>query len=362
MSDLVLEIAPGYTVRGFLAADQTDPVCTGFSIFEFLDTIARRHKPYSTPGGGFSQAYWQRIANHPCLVNMPIFWANLLTSSGRRRHPFQVTTASGLLLLLTVVETRLPNAKEQPQPKPPAEQSAPLTPQEISAIFADPVRKAEFIAKLKEHNNPTPIPKQKINAELNATVADTLERFIAGDRSKLRVIDAAALKHEQNSTPQPTTSNHLGPKPVLFRCAGRVVMGTHHPDIDEPVFSVYAFIDITRNPNSDESTSFYYTRKLWKVATKQKLPFVREAVLAHIRCNLHTIRMTVVPALPMSKLEQVVYFLVNYTKNKKKTRAIDESTFKHNLYEPISQNTLIELSNIFRKFEKGDSSFIKECL
>ena len=165
MSDLVLEIAPGYTVRGFLAADQTDAGHAGFSIFEFLDVIARRHKPYSRPGGGFSQAYWQRIADHPFLANMPIFYANLLTPSGRRRYNFQVTTASGLLLLLTVVETRLPNAKEQPQPpKPPAEPTAPLTLQEMNAIFADPVRKAEFIAEIEEHNNPKPLPKQKINA------------------------------------------------------------------------------------------------------------------------------------------------------------------------------------------------------
>ena len=87
---------------------------------------------------------------------------------------------------------------------------------------------------------------------------------------------------------------------------------------------------------------------------------MREAFLVEIRCNLATKRMTVVPALPMSQLEQVVYFMVNYT-NTKKRRVTGDSEFKNGPYEPITKNTLIELGNTFKKFENGDSSFIKEC-
>jgi hypothetical protein len=374
MSDLVLEIAPGYTVRGFLAVDQTDLVCATFSIFEFLDTIARRHKPYSRPGGGFSQTYWQRIANNPLLVDMPIFLVNLLASSGRRRHPFQVTTAAGLLQLLAFVETILPNAKEQPQPKPPVEQSGPFTQQEMYVIFADPVRKADFLAKLQEHNNPTQIPKQKINAELNSTVADTLQRFIAGDRSMLRVIRKAIAnnttttqtisKHEQNTISlnhtQASISNDVNPRDVFFHCMDHVIMGTHHPGIDEPVFSVYDIIEITRNHGGDQQR-FYYTRHMWKVITKKYPLYEREAVKANIRFSLTSAKRMMTPALPMSKL----YFLFNFIRNYAKDRSIDALNNKRcrgmkkcGTYEPLSLEVVSVFLGLLGKFTKGDTSMI----
>jgi hypothetical protein len=376
MSDLVLEIAPGYTVRGLLAADQTDPVYAGFSIFEFLDTIARRHKPNAKPGGGFSQAYWQRAANDPLLVDMPVSYANLLAPSGRRRHPFLVTTAAGLLQLLTFVQIRLPNAKPlpHPQPKPPVERSEPFTQQEINEIFADPVRRADFLAKLEEHNNPQPKPKQKINAELNATVADTLERFIAGHRSMLCVIantitnntstPQTISKHEQNATalhhPQASISNDVSPRDVYFRCMDHVVMGTHHPGIDEPVFSVYSTIEITRNHGGIEQR-FYYTRRMWEVITKKYPLYEREAVQASIRYSLFSTKRIMTPAVPMSK----IYFLFNFIRNYAYDRSLDafnnkrsRGMKKNGTYEPLSTEVVTAFLGLLGKYTKGDTSMI----
>jgi hypothetical protein len=336
MSDLVLEIAPGCTVRGFLAPDQPDTRCTVFSIFEFLDAVVRRHKPNSKPGGGFAQAYWQRVKHDPLLVHVRTSVAHLRAASGRGRYPFQVTTAAGLACILAFAESKLRELKKQSTPQP--EPSWPA-----------------------------------LQRQMQATVAHTLQRFLAGDSSMLREIhdastpannaapQASLSDHEHQTTPNNTVSNDVAQPDVFFRFADHVVMGTHHPGVDEPVFSVYSFIDITRNKTLDHHR-FYYTRRIWEDASKKKLSFVSHSVMANIRCNPNTKRTSRTPALPMSKLQDIVFFLVRDAKDKV-ARVRDKCPYrgmwKHKLYQPICQNILLKLGVFFRKYEQGDKSMIK---
>jgi hypothetical protein len=371
MSDLLLDIAPGHTIRGSVALDLPGPVLAVFCIFEFLDTTARRHKPNSKPGGGFAQAYWNRIEKDPRLSHIPITVAQIRAHSGRRSYANLVTTADGLLQILAIVQEKLPFDKDQPQTQTPPRQIKFWSNEEMADIFSDPVRSAQFIQDLERSRNPPPPQKQKINTELNATVADTLQRFIAGDRSMLRVIDASYV-HDDNTAPQESLSNDLAPqvslsnhpttRHVYVRVAGHDVMGTYHPGIDDPVFSVYTFIEITRNHETYKH-SLYYTRKIWEIAGERKLSFVKEAVMANIRCNKQTERISRTPALPLLMLKDLLRFIIYEAQDLERNwrnNTLYRGMWRNKVYKPIEQNILDEFNRFYSPFDKGDRSMIKD--
>jgi len=361
MSDLLLEIAPGYVLRGLLAPDKPDQIDAGFSIFEFLDVVARRHKPDSKPGGGFSQAYWQRLQKDPRLAHIPVFVANLLTPSKRRRHTFDVTTATGLLQLLPIIQAKLPKAKEPSQPPPPLEHNHPLVGMDIRAVFADPVLKAQVEALWERHHNPN---KQKINADLIATVTDTLQRFIAGDRSMLRVIESVSetiSEHNQINCMPESVSERISQRDVYFRFQGHEIMGTYHPDIDEPVFSVYMFINILRNDDSNADRK-YYTRYVWDLAKKRTIDCVSYSVMAKIRANRKTRWSIITPALPIDQLTMLLDFVTSYAgfKAKKKFEGKPCTGMrKDKSYTRIPKEIYFGLKRLLLTYEEGDRSMIK---
>jgi hypothetical protein len=343
-----------------LAPDKPDQIDAGFSIFEFL-VIARRHKPDSKPGGGFSQAFWQRLQKDPRLAHIHIYVAKLRAASGRGRYAFNVTTATGLLQLLPIIQAYLPKAKEPSQPPPPTEHNHALAGMDIRAVFADPVLKAQFEILWERHHNPN---KQKINADLIATVTDTLQRFIAGDRSMLRVIESVSetiSEHNQINCIPESVSEHISQRDVYFRCHGQYIMGTYHADMDKPVFSVYMFINISRNEDSNADRK-YYTRHVWDLAKKQKLECVSYSVMAKIRVNRMTRLSTMTPALPMDQLYPLLSFMDSYASVRAKKSSEGRPLTgmrKNKLYEPFPKEIYDKVDRLLLAYEKGDRAMIK---
>jgi len=394
MSDLLLEIAPGHTVRGFLAHDNTDCLLSVFCVYDFLDAVARLHGPEPHKRGPFSRNLWDNLTS-----GAPNTLRSLASTAPIRKsfHAMQwlkypVLTARGLLELLVLVQSHLPHAKASKNidntssvntkslwyqilpidlqdktlktmtseeglarfgnPETIAAQhdhkDKIISMEEMAQIMSDPVRKVEYITRLEEYRNlkheskSTSNSTPKINTTLTVTVTETLNRFINGDHSMLQII--GTLPKTYTITKQAKAA--IAPRNVILHVSDRIVMGVDYSGTTEPVFSVYAMIDVLGWRLSGQRVAHNYAQNMWEDMKNDKRPNMTPYVMARISCNETSMQRKLTPAMTLSNLRFVCMYVI----------------FKHkesNKYTEISDDVKNTINMLLLKIENRDRSILE---
>ena len=247
MSDLLLRLAPGAVIRGthapdaLDALDAPDPV---FSVFDFIDVFGRP-PAHNRKCGAFSRDVWDRLTSpqsrfRVAIVGLAVDAPIRVSVKVRRSTSTPSMTVPDLQTLMHFVELNLQN-----------------------------------FMRIGDNG-----------AHVRHNAADTLVRFVAGDRSMLEEIPVRtgkrSVKHQLSHgddisdsqintkrTKHTSTANTDTPDLVLHLTHGKVVRGTTIPEMSDQVFSVYDFIDIVDNQLSRQRKCPMFSRHLWKRLTHE---------------------------------------------------------------------------------------------
>ena len=382
MPDLILTIAPGHDVRCFLPPDQPDPLLAGFRIFDFLEAVAHLPNAHRNKDDGFPNQHWKAMQKENSVefaaFNALVFDADIKALNIDRRKKHKATTAHGLVLLLAIVKQRLSvqqspvnlipldaQLPRQDLPDPSSHDYMYLPEAEKVKIKLELTRRNEedcrrFLVykaneEIQKQNQKILQHKPKIDTQLISVVTDTLQRFIGGDHSMLREYDPDKKTQKKDLHQKNAQGN------VFFRCMDRVVMGVYHPQLQELVFSVYDCIDLGRNHGTRRQRHFY-VHKMWDDMKRKIHPSVVRSVNASILRGPTSTIPVFQPALRMSDLYDLFSYVVDDAADKAYRASCDKpykGMHMNRPYTPVKQNIRKAISDIFKRFQKGDDSFIE---
>ena len=422
MYDLILTIAPGHTVRGVLATDQTDLHFAVWVIYDFLHAF-RPLKEHSKSGGGYANTYWERMKkeNSPAFVELQAFLseADILAPPGKkqRRHKYAVIATEGLLRLLAIVEERLPPEKKSNRNQAKTKPGNPslwlpdstlattsssttgnttgkrdMTDAEFQAMLADPVRRNEYYAPqdtsslsepvmtdtefqamladpVRRNEYYAPKPTQKMNASHIATVKDTIERFIACDNSMLSVVD-------QNTRVEKNTTANVTSHDVFIRHSGCIIIGVQNPSMSEPWVSVYSFINAERHFNSEPLVT-NYARRLWERVTKTRRDIVKRSTEENVLVSVGSKKTYQTPVMKVSDLDLLFEYMLedaaktsfwvtkkkdNHTRKERESFESTKGLRKQKNYAPMNKKAKHEYYTLLKRIEEKDTTLFETSL
>ena len=334
MRDLLLRLTHDAVIRGSRAHD-ADPVSSVFSVFDFIDVVGRP-PAHNRKRGAFSRDVWARLTSpqsrfRVAIVALAVDAPIRASVKVRRSTSTPCMTVPALQTLMHFVELDLQNF-------------------------------------LRVGDN---------GANVRRNAADTLARFVAGDRSMLEEIPVRSDKrsavkrkliHDDDvvdaeihakKIKHTSTANTDTPDLILHLTPGKVVRGTITPDTFTQVFSVYDFIDVVDNQLSRQPKCPAFSRYLWKRLTHKNFPyradFVYSCVYVPIRCNMKTRKRVITPAMTILGLRRILEFVYSES-HKTDGQGLRQKKRRC----PMEYETRNTLETIFEKIKTGDHTMIEK--